>query len=138
MTPAALNPPAFIMHVSATEARALNIPRLLDAIGEVESWNDDESIGALGERGRYQIRPALWNEYTSMPIALARFRVNSATVATRILKHWETILQARGCPQSIMPTVMVTWWQCGPHGTPSEKKRDSIQRVMNLYEEAKY
>ena len=45
----------------------IDLALLLAAIAVVESNSEDAAIGAAGERGRYQITPAVWNEWMPFP-----------------------------------------------------------------------
>jgi hypothetical protein len=51
-------------------APAADNPSLLDerrrfALGMIETGNDDQEIGGLGEVSRYQIMPSVWRHYSS-------------------------------------------------------------------------
>jgi hypothetical protein len=110
---------------------------LIEAIGEVESGNNDQVIGTAGEVSRFQITPALWREHTVLPTSCAHIYANARIVARRILYKWQATLRARGVPDSIIAHVLVQWWACGPHGVPTEEKRDEMLRITNIYRELK-
>src|SRR5277367_3705386 len=42
-------------------------PKRLDALGMIETGNDDREVGAAGEVSRYQIHPTVWKAYSATP-----------------------------------------------------------------------
>jgi hypothetical protein len=47
----------------ADDAPVLDAPRL-NALGMIETGNDDRAVGALGEVSRYQLSPSVWKSYS--------------------------------------------------------------------------
>lgn len=107
--------------------------RLMDAIAQVESGCDDEAIGAQGERGRFQFTRALWEEFSQVPFERANCRSCAETTMGRLLLAWHHELVCRDVPMTMRPEIIVQWFECGRRGAVTPHKRDSIQRILNLY-----
>lgn len=65
----------------------------LEAIGMIESGNNDSAIGGVGEISRFQIKPAIWQRY-SQSRAYRNVEIAS-TVAERYLAWLETMFRQR-------------------------------------------
>ncbi len=51
-------------HVPPAPSSCVLDARRLDALGMIETGNNDREIGGAGEVSRYQIHPAVWKEYS--------------------------------------------------------------------------
>lgn len=56
------------------------------ALGEIESGNNDAAVGASGEVSRYQIMPAVWQQYTRLPVGAARNPFTARNVAQAVME----------------------------------------------------
>ena len=65
----------------------------LEAIGMIESGNNDRAVGRAGEVSRYQIKPSVWQQYSRTP-AYRNVTV-SAQVAEKYLASLEANFRAR-------------------------------------------
>lgn len=114
-------------------AEGFGIVRLINAIGEVESGNDDNAIGKKGERGRFQFTRELWAEFSRMPFERAHCRGCSEAAMGRLMISWHHDLALRGVAMNMRAEIIVQWFECGKHGLVTPAKRDAIQRILNLY-----
>jgi len=109
--------------------QAINIPALLHALSSCESGNDDRAIGRRGERGRYQIRRAVWDHYGRGIFELEAHREPSATMCAQ---RYLTMLARSLLDHEIVPNVtdLATLWN---QGTLMHGHNDFSNRVTNLY-----
>lgn len=111
----------------------LNPERALEAIVQVENWIPG-TIGAAGERGRYQITPAVWRKHSRVPQAKAS-AAEQLRVARAHLADIRTQLRAARFPDT--PYFIGLAWTAGVAKTiarqASPAKRDYAARVENIY-----
>lgn len=111
------------------------VVKLIEAIGAIESGNDDSAVGTAGELGRFQITRGLWERYAAIPFERATNERASTVTMYRILTAWTEQLRARGLKDDLIPDVICQWFTCGQSKVPSPKKADEIKRILNLYHE---
>lgn len=108
---------------------SINYPALLQALSDVESGSDDDAVGAKGERGRYQISPALWHSYSKLPLTCAHNHCYASTVAEWILSNYASdsanlnLFDLR---------YAIERWRLGRFPV-SDNFSSHTQRVYNLY-----
>ena len=138
MTPAPapipVAPPAIVFHVERTarpdEAQIIFLPKILDAIAQVESGRNDHAHGPDGELTRYQIKPATWRRFSAIPMASAG-PDEVWRVANLILAE---IIRSR---RLITPFYIALGWRCGPNWlVPTLQELDYANRVQALYNDA--
>lgn len=83
----------------------------LDALGMIESGNNDAAVGTYGEVSRYQIKPHIWREYSSSR-SWRDVRV-SATVANDYLADLEGTFRKRAQREPTDFDLYVLW-NAGP------------------------
>lgn len=112
----------------------INIPILLVAIAAIESNHNDAAVGKDGERGRYQISMAVWNECTVQPFLLAHDWMVAHWVAQRhIMCNIIPQLHARNIHITI--EAIAGCWNAGVRGyCELERGRDYAKRVAAYYE----
>lgn len=112
--------------MSAT-ASMICILTLMGAIAEVETGNNDQLIGASGERSKYQISEAAWIETTELqPFALCYGKSAEDAAYTILAK-----IVARIDSQD--PAEIASAWNQGVSGHRSRGINDYAIRVSNLY-----
>jgi hypothetical protein len=58
-----------------------------NCLAMIETGNNDKAVGAVGEVGRYQIKPDVWEQYSGgLPLSAAQDPFKSWTVAQRVMK----------------------------------------------------
>jgi hypothetical protein len=82
----------------------MNLTLVLAAIATVESCNNDDAIGRLGERSRYQIRPHLWRMFTASRL-YSDYKV-STLVASNLCLH---ILSSLPASHRTIRDLAVCW-----------------------------
>lgn len=90
---------------------------LLIALAEIESNNNDRAVGRDGERSRYQIRQATWEEHAipSWPFRDAVYYPKAKTVASSILlSYQDRFEQMTG--RHAMPRDIYVLWNMGVDG----------------------
>lgn len=129
---------------------SVGLSRLLRCIAEVETGNDDFKIGLNGERSRYQITPAVWNQrngfLTPSKLSVEHFemycRGSEATTWASIHLRW---LDAH-LPPCTRPFWLAFAWHAGLERTKLELRGASVspglyayaRKVTNLYEDVKF
>jgi hypothetical protein len=83
----------------------------LDALGMIESGNNDAAVGTYGEVSRFQIKPHIWREYSSSR-SWRDVRV-SATVANDYLGDLEDTFRKRARREPTDFDLYVLW-NAGP------------------------
>ena len=78
--------------VSTAMSASAGLSRI-EALGMIETGNNDRLVGQAGEVSRFQIRPEVWNLY-SQSSAYGNFRVASG-VAQQHLQSLEMLFRAR-------------------------------------------
>jgi len=124
-----ISPPAIVQPAE----EEFGMMRLMDAIAQVESGGDDAAVGSQGERGRFQFTEALWKEFSPMPFERANCRSCAEVTMSRLLLAWHHELVCKDVPMKMRAEIIVQWFECGRHGAVTPRKRDSIQRILNLY-----
>lgn len=110
----------------------------LDALGMIESGNNDFAVGRAGEVSRYQIKPRVWHHYTEL--TSYEDRELAAWVAGRYLASLEEAFEkfAGRTPSDFDLYVL---WNAGlsyykgvgfSFGRVSPAIRDRAQRFVNL------
>lgn len=135
---------ASVVAASYHEHRALNIDLMLEALRQVENW-DGHSRGADGERGPWQITPAVWCKYSEKPFAWADGTSPEAkTEQRRVAREhvyditlWLESENTRPAPFNVA-LIYSAGWSAYAHGLPhkpSKAKRAYARRAANLYSE---
>lgn len=121
---------------------------LVEAIRMTENW-DGRSRGAAGERGHWQITPAVWAQFTSefAPESFDKADGRSGycvALQRRVALAYLTWIRRRLLDVQMPPTpyFIALVWAAGfdsvfrkhPH-RPSAAKRDYAERAENLYHE---
>ena len=108
----------------------------LQAINWVENPHNSTRVGAHGELGPYQFRPATWRMYTKKPFSLAVQRETADDVAVR---HYEWIkrgLERNGIEAT--PYNIALAWNAGldqvVNGRAPSAAYDYASQVTNLVE----
>lgn len=83
----------------------------IDALGMIESGNNDAAVGTYGEVSRFQIKPHIWREYTSSR-SWRDVRV-SANVANEYLSDLENTFRRRSLREPTDFDLYVLW-NAGP------------------------
>ena len=82
------------------ERPALDVPKLLRCIAEIETGNDDRKIGRRGERSRYQLKLSTWvDRWTE--------HHDSHRWSTRVIPHYRT--QCHGWYAQACAEMQVAW-----------------------------
>ena len=83
----------------------------LEAIGMIESGNNDRAVGSAGEISRFQIKPSVWRQYSPTPAY--RNVTASGQVAEKHLATLEAGFRARAgrAPSDFDLYVL---WNAGP------------------------
>ncbi len=114
----------------------VDLPRLLQAVAQVESGCDDKAVGKRGERGRYQLSPAVWGQHArKQPFTLAHNATESKVVADH---HIQWLLdRLRFASIELTPYNIALAWNAGfsamTHNKLTAVHRDYADRVVNLY-----
>ena len=128
----------FFLAASVLTARAgLN---KLEAIGMIESGNNDQAIGTAGEISRYQIKPYIWKRYTASR-AYNNTQI-STWVADQYMASLEEMFQKKSgrIPDDFDRYVL---WNAGPgyyesiafdRSRVNRVIRERAQRFVNLRE----
>ena len=109
-----------------------------EALGMIETGNNDSEIGGLGEISRYQIMPSVWRQYSS-----SRSYRNPATSLDVAQRHWAALYsifkqQAHREPTDLDMYVLwnTRWGYYANRGfNPNRLNpvvRDRAQRFVNL------
>ena len=131
-----MNPPPSIVVPAFPSAHAVDLSRLLAAIAQVERVRGSHRRGSHGERGKYQMTRAAWDEDAGgLPFAYAENDAYSDIVArARLVRLRYELLERR-----IQPTVftLAYAWHSGLTATILRKwqpmeARDYAIRVENL------
>ncbi|MFM1768148.1 MAG: hypothetical protein RJA22_677 [Verrucomicrobiota bacterium] len=110
----------------------------LDALAMIESGNDDAAIGRAGEVSRYQIKPRIWQAYTTS--RAWRNAGISGQVAGQYLAHLEDLFRRR-TGRDASDFDLYVLWNAGPSyyarlGYSARRVgptiRDRAQRYVNL------
>jgi hypothetical protein len=113
------------------------------ALGMIESGNDDRAVGRAGELSRYQIMPAVWNQYSGSR------RHQDVNVSTDVAqRHWAWLHQYFKTKTGRPPTefdMYVLWntrlvYYSEKGFDPARLQavvRDRAQRFANLAEHAR-
>ena len=110
----------------------VNVSRLIAAIAAVETGNDDQAIGAAGERTRYQISRAVWEKYSDVPFVRAHQYPGDARKVARA--YVAEIQKRTGRRTSVYHIALA--WNAGPNRhVYTRHSHDYARRVMNIYEE---
>jgi hypothetical protein len=109
---------------------------ILEAIAQVETGNKPSVRGRLGERTRFQILPATWRRYSTVPISRAAASLDEAErVARQHLQHIRSVLVARGIAQTVYNIAVA--WNAGPdYARITRKTVDYASRVKALVYDA--
>ena len=128
--------------VSAGEPKEFDIDRMVEAIRLCENW-DGRSRGASSERGPWQITPAVWHTYSTMPFFCAEGKtISERTEQRRVAREqvwWITQRLAHANKPCTPYNVALVWnagWSSFFYGAPSKpspRKRDYAKRATNLY-----
>lgn len=119
--------------------RAIDENKLLRALAEIESGNQDDAIGPCGEISAYQLMKYNWRKHTSLPYSYASNRVIAREVARKHLRAVKAdMLAARPDMTDEMlnnPFLLGIAWKYGPRGIKplTDAKIDYGSRVSNLY-----
>lgn len=127
-------PPAIVLRVEPIDRG-----HFLSALGQEESGLDLNKVGALGERGPWQIRKKVWDSYVDakkVPFEeCASIPETSAYVARAHFDWLSSRLKAHAVP--ITPENLATAWLCGLAGCVRRIAEGNIPeaavRVGNLY-----
>lgn len=123
---------------------AFDIDVMLEALRQVENW-DGRSRGADGERGPWQITPAVWCKYSDKPFAWADGRSFDARIEQRRVARehvyditlWLESEKTNPTPFRVA-LVYCAGWSAYAHAIPhkpSKAKRDYARRATNIYSE---
>lgn len=125
--------------VTTNNAGVLDTQRQF-ALGMIETGNNDRKIGSAGEVSRYQIKPAVWREYSH-----SHNYQNPATSLEVARRHWTALATHFKQHTHREPTdfdMYVLWnagyaYYAGKGFNPanvSRTERDRAQRFANLCE----
>ena len=128
-------PPAIVLNIPT--APTVDAQRMLAAIAGAEGWHPGQLPGRHGERGPWQITPAVWRKY-SRTIQATASMAEQRRVATAHLKATLLDLWRHSLPET--PYWVALVWNAGMTGAvigaPAES-RDYAQRASNLYHAAR-
>lgn len=119
----------------------LSLERMADAIRQVEN-SKLEHIGAAGERGLYQITPAVWRQHSSAPHHWASSsrevcQAETLRVVLAHLTHLRVQLACQRPPFPDTPYFVALAFCAGPTATTertaSDVKRDYAARAQACY-----
>lgn len=117
----------------------LNLARVKWAIRQVEHW-DGKSVGGSGELGPYQIRPAVWHQFSDKPLDWAyrsdpRCRGEQERVASELISWIDARLPGLRLPRTARSIGLV--WTVGYGNVDAQRisrgKRAYAARVHNVY-----
>lgn len=123
----------------AVDALRVTVDRktFLRAIGAIESGDRDSARGQAGERGRYQLTRAVWEQHCKADFKHAHRRVFAYAVAE---KHFDWLvggLLAADLPADVEHLALC--WNAGLSATVNNRvpssTRDYAKRIENLYNE---
>jgi hypothetical protein len=129
--------PAIQHHASAVEGVAhIDADRLLWALSQVESGDNDLAVGAAGEVSRYQIKPLTWASMTDLDISEAVDPAKARMVALAYLRALGHDLMRDGFRVNAENLILA--YKLGYSGFINRKwarqdQRDAAQRCLNLY-----
>ena len=110
------------------------------ALAELESGGNDLVVGPSGEVSRYQITPAVWREYTRLPLRSARNPFIALAVARDIMLDRVALAQ----PSAINPQLFyLLWHRPATVLSPATRRlspaeADRVQRFENLVMDGAY
>lgn len=121
-----------------------DIDVMVEALRQTENW-DGHSRGAAGERGPWQITPAVWKRYSNLPFGCADGHSNAdKTEQRRVAREFvyaimhRLSLANRDRDAFTVATVWAAGWDCyfywTPH-KPSKAKFAYARRAEALYGE---
>lgn len=100
--------------------------RRLECLAMVETGGNDSSVGRDGERSRYQITPAVWREYTSLPMSSS---TNPLTARAVVVKIMDKRLKGRVVTDS---QWYLTYHRPERRNHPKPIENDRALRFQNL------
>lgn len=127
--------------VSLPYREPLDLARMAECIRQVEN-SKLEHVGAAGERGLYQITPAVWHQHSSAPHHWASSsrevcRAETLRVVLAHLTHLRVQLACQRPPFPDTPYFVALAWGAGATATiertASAEKRSYAARAQNLY-----
>lgn len=117
----------------------LNLARVKWAIRMVENW-DGKAVGASGELGPYQIRPAVWLQFSEKPLSWAygnepRHKLEQERVAGELVDWISERLPKLHLPRTARAIGLVWTVGYGNYGAQrvSRAKKAYADRVSNTY-----
>lgn len=125
----------------------VDLDLMVSALRQVENW-DGRSRGSAGERGYWQITPAVWSQFSdARPFQYADSRSPGAVEIQRTVASvyvlWIRRRLIEGNMRLTPYNFALVWsagWDCvfhhRPH-SPSKAKRDYAKRAVNIYEAQK-
>ncbi len=117
----------------------LNLARVRWAIRVVENW-DGRSVGGSGELGPWQIRPAVWLQFSEKPLEWAygsepRHKAEQERVAGELVEWIDVRLPSLHLPRTARSIGLV--WTVGYGNMRAQRisrsKRQYADRVSNSY-----
>lgn len=106
------------------------------ALSMIESGDDDRAIGKSGEVSRYQIMPAVWREYTKLPISAAGNPFTAKSVALAIMDDRYGPTYPRGWTVKCADTTWYLLWHrpatVRDGRKPTAREMDRALRFANL------
>ena len=127
---------AFVLSISAVGASA-GFSKL-EALGMIESGNDDAAVGRAGEVSRFQIKPAIWRRYSPTD-SYRNFQVSRSVAEQHLTDLEETFRRRTGREPDDFDLYVL--WNAGPtyYGRIGFSKkrvhpiiRSRAQRYVNL------
>ncbi|MBX3736705.1 MAG: hypothetical protein KF715_08455 [Candidatus Didemnitutus sp.] len=123
----------FVLLVVSAHA-AVDVDRLVDALREREEWNGRD--GAHGERGPWQITPAVWRLHMpGISFAEARCVAVARACAVKHVNYLAAQLEARGVAPLLFNIALA--WNAGingsTRGTAPERAYHFAVAVENIY-----
>ena len=100
---------AFVLSISAVGASA-GFSKL-EALGMIESGNDDAAVGRAGEVSRFQIKPAIWRRYSPTD-SYRNFQVSRSVAEQHLTDLEETFRRRTGREPDDFDLYVL--WNAGP------------------------
>jgi hypothetical protein len=139
VTPVITYPMPYSDHSTVQEfLPSIDADRLLAAISQVESGNDDRAVGRLGEVSRFQLLPCNWRKMSDRPLSDATNLKVSHEIALAWLRTLALDLRLDKLP---VTAENLCWsWKCGLRGVLLRKwmaqaSRSYVTRCLTLYQE---
>ncbi|MEI6194388.1 MAG: hypothetical protein WCS42_08660 [Verrucomicrobiota bacterium] len=109
------------------------------ALSLIESGDRDQAVGPVGEISRYQMAPAVWRQYSTLPVGAATNPFTARTVAKAIM-HDRMTMGTRGWAVTIPDANVVVsheqfylLWHCPARAFhPTRADQEIAARFANL------